>query len=83
MTVQGTEFVGTIHTTWNGRTCQRWDQHSPHSHTYTDPSYFPGGSIPGASNYCRNPNMDLADRPWCYTTDPNVRWDYCNIIMCN
>lgn len=32
-------------------------------------------------NLCRNPDGDRA--PWCYTTDPAVRWEYCNIEKCS
>lgn len=32
-------------------------------------------------NYCRNPDAD--SRPWCYTTDPSVRWEYCNLKKCD
>lgn len=31
-------------------------------------------------NYCRNP--DGHHRPWCFTMDPNTRWEYCNIKVC-
>lgn len=31
-------------------------------------------------NYCRNP--DGRQRPWCFTTDPNTPWEYCNIKVC-
>lgn len=31
-------------------------------------------------NLCRNPDGDTA--PWCYTTDPSVRWEYCRIERC-
>ncbi len=31
-------------------------------------------------NLCRNPDGDRA--PWCYTTDPKVRWEYCNLEKC-
>ena len=37
------------------------------------------------SNYCRNdgsdPECDEA-WPWCFTTEPGVRWDYCEIPKC-
>lgn len=31
-------------------------------------------------NYCRNP--DGRHRPWCFTTDLNTPWEYCNIKVC-
>ena len=30
------------------------------------------------SNYCRNP--DGEETIWCYTTDSNALWDYCDPI---
>lgn len=33
------------------------------------------------ANYCRNPDEDEKG-PWCYTTDPDTRFDYCNIQEC-
>ncbi len=35
-----------------------------------------------AQNFCRNPITQLGDVPWCYTTDPETRWDSCDIPMC-
>lgn len=32
-------------------------------------------------NYCRNPDGDSS--PWCFTTDPSMRWDYCNLKRCD
>lgn len=34
------------------------------------------------SNFCRNPDADMGG-PWCYTTDPNVRWEHCNVTACS
>ena len=28
-------------------------------------------------NKCSNPDGDA--KPWCYTSDPNVRWEYCHL----
>jgi len=41
---------------------------------------FPDGSIAKAKNYCRN--VDSGDEPWCYTTDPKTRWEYCDVPKC-
>ena len=61
----------------------RWGGHGgqiPHNHTYDDSS-FPDNSIDEAYNYCRNPNNSRT-WPWCYTTDPQVEWEFCPIINC-
>ncbi|CAB4019964.1 Hypothetical predicted protein [Paramuricea clavata] len=34
-----------------------------------------------AENYCRNP-QNSGQRPWCFTTDRNKRWAYCDIPKC-
>ncbi|KAL5253738.1 hypothetical protein ACHWQZ_G013495 [Mnemiopsis leidyi] len=39
------------------------------------------GSV-GNHNYCRNPTS-ASGGPWCYTTDPNTRWEYCDIPKCS
>ena len=43
---------------------------------------FPDGSIDAAMNYCRNPDSD-AGGPWCYTTDPGTRYDFCDVPFCS
>ena len=52
----------------------RWDSQSPHKHGY--------GYLKAQENYCRNPYGGEPKGPWCYTMDPNKRWDYCSIPMC-
>ena len=32
-------------------------------------------------NFCRNP--DGGDRVWCYTTDSDFRWEYCDVPTCD
>ena len=80
-TTSGVEYAGTISSTWTERMCQRWDTQAPHQHEYTDPDLFPDATLEEASNYCRNPNADPAG-PWCYTTDPEIPTQYCDIPMC-
>ncbi|XP_041661794.1 apolipoprotein(a)-like [Cheilinus undulatus] len=73
----GENYRGKVSTTENGHTCQHWDSQEPHNHDYS-PSVHPDKNL--QENYCRNPGGD--PRPWCYTTDPSKRWDYCSIPRC-
>lgn len=43
---------------------------------------FPDDSFTATENYCRNPSNSEGG-PWCYTTDPNTRWQYCDIPACS
>uniref|UniRef100_A0A6P7G073 Uncharacterized protein LOC114336079 isoform X1 n=2 Tax=Diabrotica virgifera virgifera TaxID=50390 RepID=A0A6P7G073_DIAVI len=43
---------------------------------------FPEGSSAKAENFCRNPSRNIAGT-WCYTTDPNVPEDACNVRDCD
>ncbi|CAH1786988.1 unnamed protein product, partial [Owenia fusiformis] len=78
----GTEYRGTLSQTWSGKSCQRWDSQSPWSHTPYKGSQFPEGSVSGANNYCRNPDNEQFG-PWCFTTDPATRWEYCSVPFCD
>ena len=69
----GAGYRGCQNMTRSGKSCQRWDSQSPHDHSGTTPSANPDAGL--ESNYCRNP--DDEDTIWCYTTDPNTRWEYC------
>ncbi|KAL7388719.1 hypothetical protein ABVT39_019576 [Epinephelus coioides] len=73
----GEDYRGKISTTENGFTCQRWDSQQPHNHGYI-PSALPEKYL--EENYCRNPDGD--PKPWCFTTSPSKRWDFCNIPRC-
>ncbi|ELU09074.1 hypothetical protein CAPTEDRAFT_50942, partial [Capitella teleta] len=74
----GVEYSGTLSTTVSGRTCQRWDVQTPHAHNVDD-ARFPNDDL--AHNHCRNPSNDPGG-PWCLTTDPAIRWQYCRILFC-
>nr|XP_054753197.1 plasminogen-like [Lytechinus pictus] len=71
----GTDYRGYVSTTRTGLDCQAWTSQSPHGHSRT-PDNYPDAGL-GNHNYCRNP--DREDFAWCYTTDPDTRWEYCNI----
>eukprot|EP00928_Gymnodinium_smaydae_P087023 TRINITY_DN71386_c0_g1_i1.p1 TRINITY_DN71386_c0_g1~~TRINITY_DN71386_c0_g1_i1.p1 ORF type:complete len:959 (-),score=180.30 TRINITY_DN71386_c0_g1_i1:83-2959(-) len=61
--------------TLTNRLCQRWDsQGQPHNHT-TTPENFPDAGL--EQNFCRNPN-GTATSIWCYTTEPEKRWEQCS-----
>ena len=77
----GIYYVGTLSTTENGKTCQRWDSQTPHSHSWTDESRYPDITVSDASNYCRNPEH-WGGGLWCWTTDPNVNWERCSVPTC-
>ncbi len=79
--IRGMAYTGELSVTTSGRTCQRWDSQFPHTHKQTDPADYPDASIGDAANYCRNPK-DREDGPWCLTTDPEVKWEYCDVPVC-
>lgn len=68
------DYKGTKATTASGRTCQAWTSQTPHNHSWT-----PGYGLP-TNNQCRDPTR--GGRPWCYTTDPDTRWEYCYQKSC-
>lgn len=50
----------------------------PHNHD-KPPDVFP--QIRYGENYCRNAGGD-EPVPWCFTTDPLIRWEHCDIPVC-
>ncbi|XP_026068758.1 hepatocyte growth factor-like protein isoform X1 [Carassius auratus] len=77
ITCNGEDYRGQMDHTVSGKECQRWDQQSPHQHIY-QPEKHPDKSL--ADNYCRNP--DASPVPWCYTTDPTLERERCDIRKC-
>ena len=80
-TLDGREYTGHISVSASGRQCQAWASQSPHSHTKNEDDLFPDGSVEAASNYCRNPLNDYVGL-WCYTMDPDKRWEECDVFIC-
>ncbi|KAM9592467.1 hepatocyte growth factor-like protein isoform 3-T3 [Trichechus inunguis] len=72
----GAGYRGTVATTVGGLPCQRWSHKFPVDHKYV-PTLRNGLE----ENFCRNPEGD-AGGPWCYTTDPAVRFQSCGIKSC-
>ena len=72
----GVSYNGTASTTAAGLACQPWGEDTPHTHNCGLPASITCDRPP--SNYCRNPDGSVG--PWCFTIDPNVRWDYCSQI---
>jgi len=74
LTGSGADYRGCQTKTRSGRTCQNWDSQTPHHHSWRNEAKGSAGN-----NYCRNPDGDTTTLTiWCYTTDPNKRWEYCD-----
>ncbi|OXB54307.1 hypothetical protein ASZ78_008303, partial [Callipepla squamata] len=74
----GQFYQGRANVTASGIPCQKWSDQAPHLHRRT-PQVFP--ELSDAENYCRNPGGEN-ERPWCYTKDPSVTWEYCSVSPC-
>jgi len=49
---------------------------------YLNDELYPERSVRNASNYCRDPSRNIAGT-WCYTTDPLVPQDLCDVKDCD
>ena len=68
--IPGSDYKDLMARTVSGKRCQRWDKQTPHEHDQP----------PLDHNYCRNPDSEDGG-VWCYTEDPNTRWEYCSQIQ--
>ncbi|XP_015599014.1 tyrosine-protein kinase transmembrane receptor Ror2 isoform X2 [Cephus cinctus] len=75
----GRFYLGKENKTKYGRNCQSWGVQEPHSHD-KPPDVFP--QIRYGENYCRNAGGD-EPMPWCFTMDPLIRWEHCDIPICD
>ncbi|XP_013420550.1 muscle, skeletal receptor tyrosine protein kinase [Lingula anatina] len=75
----GQYYNGTKNITKSGKICQKWSSQLPHTHNRV-PEVFE--ELQNAENYCRNPGGEV-EHPWCYTVNKTLRWDYCDIPVCD
>ncbi|XP_046563462.1 uncharacterized protein LOC124272332 [Haliotis rubra] len=83
LTKEGWDYKGRVNMTVSGLACRRWDSVS--SATAIPEEKFSAGA---PENYCRSPEgsesvTGTVVRPWCYTTDSNVKWEYCPVGLCS
>lgn len=70
----GEDYRGTMSQTASGLKCQHWS----HQIFFRTADY---PELVGGHNYCRNPR-GMESQPWCFTTDPEIRKEICNIPQC-
>ncbi|XP_049459626.1 muscle, skeletal receptor tyrosine-protein kinase [Epinephelus fuscoguttatus] len=75
---RGRFYQGSVNVTRSGIPCQSWNQQVPHQHRLSV-DVIP--ELKNSDNYCRNPG-GISDKPWCYTSNPNIRWEYCAVPQC-
>lgn len=73
----GDSYTGRVNKTSSGRVCQWWKNQQPHPH-HLLPSFIPYLQ----HNHCRNPGA-VRLRPWCFTMDVDVEWEYCGVPHCD
>ncbi|CAC5408623.1 PLG [Mytilus coruscus] len=74
ITALGTEYKGQINVTISGIQCKKWNSDYPHGSYYKE-------LVGDQENYCRNPDNETGG-PWCYTMDPAIRWEFCDVQYC-
>mmetsp|Transcript_3099 Transcript_3099/g.5688 ORF Transcript_3099/g.5688 Transcript_3099/m.5688 type:complete len:2005 (+) Transcript_3099:213-6227(+) len=78
--VRQADYRGTTNVTASGRECRRWSSPEVLGRGYTAENYPYGGLD---ENYCRNPTPDEDHQDaWCFTTDPSVEWEHCDVPLC-
>ncbi|XP_054612206.1 muscle, skeletal receptor tyrosine-protein kinase [Dunckerocampus dactyliophorus] len=75
---RGRFYQGNNNVTRSGIPCQPWNQQVPHQHRLSVDAI---PELRNSENHCRNPG-GISDKPWCYTSNPNIRWEYCAVQQC-
>jgi len=76
---KATSYDGNISITQSGKTCQFWRSNFPHPIIRQFNASEAGSNL--IENFCRNPD-DTAEGPWCFTRDPTVAREQCNVPRC-
>ncbi|KAG9335230.1 hypothetical protein JZ751_005586 [Albula glossodonta] len=77
----GLNYKGTWSVTKSGVPCQPWASTMPHEHNrYLLQTREKKSQL--VENYCRNPDNETTG-PWCFTSDPNLRFETCGIPQCS
>jgi len=71
-TGNGADYEGLKAMTKNGRPCKNWVEEG---------SISPTTLGIGNHNFCRNPQGSKT-KPWCFTIDPAVEFDFCDVPEC-
>ncbi|XP_017265890.1 muscle, skeletal receptor tyrosine-protein kinase isoform X2 [Kryptolebias marmoratus] len=75
---RGRFYQGSVNVTRSGIQCQHWSQQVPHQHRLSV-DVIP--ELMNSENHCRNPG-GISEKPWCYTSNLNIRWEYCAVPQC-
>lgn len=75
----GSFYRGSVNVTETGLVCQEWSAQVPNQHSHF-PSVYP--ILEDSGNACRNAGGER-ERPWCYTTNLSVHWQFCNVARCS
>ncbi|CAG2224220.1 PLG [Mytilus edulis] len=73
-----TQYFGRLNYTVSGRACQNWSKNAPHVTILR-----PDRDADKTTNYCRDNSYYKHGTPWCYTEDPDFRWEFCPVFKCN
>ena len=74
----GRNYRGIVNVSERGIPCQSWSSQVPHEHSLLVQAL---PALEDAGNSCRNLG-GVHNRPWCFTQDPNTRWQHCAIPNC-
>ncbi|XP_040836277.1 prothrombin isoform X1 [Ochotona curzoniae] len=74
----GLNYRGKVNVTQSGIECQLWRSRYPHNPEINSTTH-PEADL--QENFCRNPDGS-GTGPWCYTTDPTLRRETCNVPIC-